>query len=264
MRYNANLPAKIQCFASADGKSHWHKEIELIYVAEGVLEVSKHGRKFSLAEDDVFLVNSGEIHQLSAAQPVRYLCLHLSYDFAKQFDAQLDAVNFEIAAQSAAEAELKSLLKDLAGRQDLDNQTFKQYAIIMDIFHVLFTHCRRQKRVSLYGNAKLGFRNAKVAIEYIEHHYRESLSLNIVAQQVGLHPMYFSKYFKDVTGTGFNTYVNSVRMRHALDDLTNLGLSIADAAKANGFPNVKSFETICKRSYGVTPLQFKKQRLKVS
>ena len=63
---------------------------------------------------------------------------------------------------------------------------------------------------------------------------------------------------------GFNAYVNSVRMKHALEDLMAENMSIADAASYNGFPNVKSFENACKRSYGVTPLQFKKRQLMVS
>ena len=63
---------------------------------------------------------------------------------------------------------------------------------------------------------------------------------------------------------GFTAYVNSIRLKHALEDIMDGNMSIADAASYNGFPSVKSFETACKRSYGLTPLQFKKQQLKVS
>ena len=101
-------------------------------------------------------------------------------------------------------------------------------------------------------------------MEYIEEHYREDINLNVMSGIVGLNPIYFSKYFKDATGMGFNAYLGTVRMKHALDDMLNHGMSATDAAKCNGFPNVKSFETVCKRSYGLTPLQFKKQQLKVS
>ena len=75
---------------------------------------------------------------------------------------------------------------------------------------------------------------------------------------------YFSKYFKDSTGMGFTAYVNSIRLKHALEDIMDGNMSIADAASYNGFPSVKTFETACKRSYGLTPLQFKKQQLRVS
>ena len=263
IQYNNNLPARIEFIQGVlSAEPHWHKEIELVYVAEGALKVEKHGRIFTLNSGEVFLINSGEIHQLSAEGEAEFLSLHLSYDFAKQFDAQLDAVMFELNNQ--AKQSLKPLLQELTERRNMENQTFKQYAVLMDIFHILFTDCRRQKRISLYGNAKSGERNAKIAVEHIEQHYRENLSLNSMAQLLGLHPIYFSKYFKEVTGTGFNTYVNTVRMKHALDDLIRHGMTIADAAKANGFSNVKSFETICKRSYGLTPLQFKKQQLMVS
>ena len=51
-------------------------------------------------------------------------------------------------------------------------------------------------------------------------------------------------------------------MKHALEDMVIHGMSSADAAKCNGFSSVKSFENICKRSYGLTPLQYKKRQFR--
>lgn len=274
IKYDDNLPAKIeiknQPGSMCRTEPHWHKEIELIYMLDGQLSVTKNGAEQTLAPDDIFLLNSSEIHKLDVEngdEQVSFLTVHLSFDFAKKFDSALDSVYFRIDKNTNAEENLKELMRQLASCKSTSNQEYpgiKQYAIVMDIFHVLFENCRRQKQISLYGGCSVGFRNAKLAMEYIEEHYREELSLNILAELVGLNPIYFSKYFKDATGKGFTAYVNSVRMKHAVDDLLTHGMSIADAAKYNGFASVKSFENACKRSYGLTPLQFKKQQLSVS
>ena len=266
IKYNDNLPAKIK-LCDETGKEiftnyHWHKEIELICIIDGKAKIEKNSESFILAKGDVFLLNSGEIHKLSAdCDNAKILILQLSYDFVKQFDSQLDAHNFVINRGSQAEQLLKQYLHELS---DVSLSAFQQYAVMMNILHVLFTYCQRERQISLYGNCKVNFRNAKLAMEYIEEHYREDINLNVMANIVGLNPVYFSKYFKDSTGQGFNAYLGSVRLKHAIDDLLNHGLTIADAASCNGFPNVKSFENACKRSYGLTPLQFKKQRLMVS
>lgn len=263
MKYNDNLPAKIELCGSIDPDVHWHKEIELIYLVNGELTVSKNGSEYGLNKGDVFLMNSGEIHQLSPENEddTELLVLHLSYDFVKKFDDMFDMHSFIVHPDSRAEQELKKHMIELS---DSTLSALQQYAVIMNILHVLFDRCCRDKQISLYGNCKVTFRNAKVAMEYIEEHYREELNLNVMAELVGLNPIYFSKYFKDSTGMGFNAYVNAVRLKHALEDIMGGNMSIADAASYNGFPSVKSFEIACKRSYGLTPLQFKKQQLKVS
>lgn len=274
IKYDENLPAKIEIVeqpgSMCRSDPHWHKEIELIYMLGGQITVTKNGVGHTLGPDDIFLLNSSEIHRIDADdgdETVSYLTAHLSFDFAKKFDSTLDTVYFQIDRNTKAEEELKELMRQLVYfklGQEHGYPGIKQYAIVMDIFHVLFENCRRQKQISLYGNCKVEFRNAKLAMEYIEEHYREELNLNILAELVGLNPIYFSKYFKDATGKSFTAYVNAVRMKHAVDDLLIHGMSIADAAQYNGFPSVKSFETVCKRCYGLTPLQFKKQQLRVS
>lgn len=266
IKYNDNLPAKIKlCDETCEEiftNYHWHKEIELICAIEGKAKIEKNSEKYVLTEGDVFLLNSGEIHKLSAdSDNAKILILQLSYDFVKQFNGQLDAHNFVIKPNSQAEQLTKQYMLELS---DASLSSFQQYAIMMNILHVLFTYCLRERQISLYGNCRVNFRKAKLAMEYIEEHYREDINLNIMANIVGLNPVYFSKYFKDSTGQGFNAYLGSVRLKHAIDDLLNHGMTIADAASCNGFPNVKSFENACKRNYGLTPLQFKKQRLMVS
>lgn len=274
IEYNDNLPARIELFESQGSElradPHWHKEIEIIYVLDGGFDITKNDLKTKLKSGDIFILNSGEIHNidvLDGDKIIKAVIAHLSFEFAKQFDDSLDFMYFRIDSNTQAESKLKDLMKRLADSKSHSEEDFpgiKQYGLIMDIFHVLFTSCRRKKQISLYGNCNVNFRNAKVAMEYIEEHYREDINLNVMAELVGLNPIYFSKYFKDTTGQGFNTYLGTVRLKHALDDLLNHGMSIADAAKCNGFPSVKSFETVCKRSYGLTPLQFKKQQLRVS
>ena len=267
IKYNGSLPAKIET-KDVDGglfstDLHWHKEIELLYIIDGSVTVEKYTDEYTLGSGDVFLFNSGEIHRISAESDdrIKAVSLHLSYEFVKKFDSQIDFSSFVLTSGSLAQKEITGYMNELA---DETLSAFQQYAVIMNILHVLFSNCIRERQISLYGNCKVNFRNAKVAMEYIEEHYREELSLNVMAEIVGLNPIYFSKYFKDATGMGFNAYVNTVRLKHALDDLIISGLSIADAANYNGFPNVKSFENACKRSYGLTPLQFKKRQLMVS
>lgn len=78
-----------------------------------------------------------------------------------------------------------------------------------------------------------------------------------MAELAELSAAYFSKYFKDITGTSFCKYLNGIRLEHALKDMITQNMSVTDAAFNNGFPNVKSFITLCKKVYGYTPAQYR-------
>ena len=264
------LPARITLNSALEEPcrdSHWHKEIELIYVLAGRIRVRVNEQLHTLSRGGVILINSSELHRLDEGKdsPPEYLSVHLSFEFAQKFDNQLETTAFFV--EDDAVAELRKTMHKLALVKrcgGADAAVFREYALLMDVFYVLFARCRREKQINCCGNTKNGERKAKIAIAYMEDHYRESISLNVVAELVGLNPVYFSKYFKDVTQTGFIVFLNTIRMKHALEDMVIHGMSSADAAKCNGFSSVKSFENICKRSYGLTPLQFKKQQLRVS
>lgn len=42
--------------------SHWHPEIELIYIDSGFLEININNKKFSAKTGDLVFINSGQIH----------------------------------------------------------------------------------------------------------------------------------------------------------------------------------------------------------
>ena len=50
-------------------------------------------------------------------------------------------------------------------------------------------------------------RHVKLAIEYIEQHYRENFTEKSVAEQLGVQPFYLEKRFKEATGKTFTKYI---------------------------------------------------------
>lgn len=269
IKFNDNLPAKIELY---DGYArrckrdeHWHREIELIYMLSGTLEVVKSGESYQLKQGDVFLLNSGEIHEIDAPEAekqIRCLTVHLSYDYAKSFYPQLDNTYFAVEPYTKASAEIVEIMKQLAATDRASDEfaSLASYAMINSLLHILLEKCRKQKQISLYGNCKVSFRNAKIVMEYVEQHYSENITAAQMAEYVGLTPTYFSNYFKKTTGTGFASFLSNVRLKHAVEDLLDNGMSVAHAAENNGFSDASAFVNACKRGYGMTPLQLKRSR----
>ena len=261
IRYNSNLPARIEeKQGKIDISKHWHKEIELIYVLDGELQINVNNVIHSLGSDSFFLLNSSENHSLSADNAT-CLILSISYEFAQQFDSSLNKTYFEIACGSGAEEEIHNLLWQLSRTMnEKDLSVLRQYSLITEILHVLFVQCRREYANASNENMKIQSRHVKLAVDYIERNYREEIVEKSLADSLGINPVHFSKLFKGATRMLFTDYVLKIRLNHAMDAMVNQHMTIEEAAKAGGFPSKRTFIAKCKRAYNITPFQLLKKK----
>lgn len=54
-------------------------------------------------------------------------------------------------------------------------------------------------------------------------------------------------------------FLNVVRLNKALSDMIRNDISAKEAAENNGFSNVKSMISYCKKVYGCTPSEYKRR-----
>ena len=108
----------------------------------------------------------------------------------------------------------------------------------------------------LLGNSDSNRCIAKAKL-YIQDHVNEMLSLEIVADHVGLSSGYFSKLFRQQTGLRFTEYVNKQRINCARGMLLSGDYMISDVALALGFENITYFSKLFHKMTGVTPQAYK-------
>lgn len=98
-----------------------------------------------------------------------------------------------------------------------------------------------------------------LAKNYIQEHYSENLSLEVLAGQVHMNSYYFSSFFKKHAGENFKDYVNHVRLEHALPLLVSTDRKLYEIASDVGFRDVRSFTELFLRVYGETPASYRKR-----
>ena len=268
VNYEKNIPAKILMQDKPGWRCrtelHWHKEIEMIYMIKGHLDVTVNGRKRSLDDDGLLFCNSEDIHTTNIEDDNRhnrYIVVQLSYEYLREFCDKADGLSFNVDSNPKAAERIKESLRKLVdycenGKYQYVN--LLKYSEILKIYHVLLSECSTSKRNAYLSKSPGNFSYAKRVLEYIGENYKNEISLNDMADLVGLSPAYFSKYFKNITGTSFTHYLNGIRLDYAIKDMLARNSSVTEAALENGFPNVKSFITMCKKVYGSTPAQYKK------
>lgn len=100
------------------------------------------------------------------------------------------------------------------------------------------------------------------AIEYINNHYGENITVSDIAKRSYLSPSYFKSLFKYFTSKTFVEYLTDVRISHAAILLRQTDMKVIDIAYETGFNYVNHFNRVFKQIMNVTPLQYRKNYLK--
>lgn len=93
--------------------------------------------------------------------------------------------------------------------------------------------------------------------EYIEHHYKEGIRLNDLAEIARMTPTAFSRFFKLRTGRSISDYLIDIRLGHATRALVDSTTSIAEICYECGFNNISNFNRIFKKKKGSSPKVFR-------
>lgn len=89
--------------------------------------------------------------------------------------------------------------------------------------------------------------------------YGQEVCLNSLAEQLHFSTAYVSKIIKKETGYSFSTILNAVRLFQSLEMLRDGGKKIQEISEQAGFLNQHYYSGVFKRSFGVSPNQYKKQ-----
>ncbi|MFD3261126.1 response regulator [Paenibacillus lentus] len=97
------------------------------------------------------------------------------------------------------------------------------------------------------------------AVQYIEEHISDVLTIKEVAQQVHLNPSYFSVLFKEEAGLTFIDYVTQLRMKKAKELLKGSNLSLDAISEQIGLQTTSYFIRMFKKFESMTPKQYRDQ-----
>lgn len=114
-------------------------------------------------------------------------------------------------------------------------------------------------RLAQSENIKEGREERIVDImNYVRNHYK-SVTLDELAENFNLSKPYLSKYIKENAGITFQEAVKKARMKKARAMLKESNQTVESIATYVGYENVEHFNRLFKKSYGMTPIQFRRE-----
>ena len=159
----------------------------------------------------------------------------------------LDIESFVDVYMNTLGSQLKSLI-------------FRQY-IIMDAFielNNIFDNNVTEKEIFAGKNYSFLLNKAK---DFVEKNYMNcDISLNNVAEYIGLSPTYFSTIFKQELGINFIDYLTKTRINEAKILLRSTDKRISDIAMEVGYRDQHYFSSSFKKYQGDTPKAYRENK----
>ena len=90
------------------------------------------------------------------------------------------------------------------------------------------------------------------------------LSVDLIAQEVGISRVHLHRKMKELTGQTPHDFIRNLRMKQAAHLLASGNMNVTEVVYACGFGNVPSFSTTFKKYYGMTPREYMTEHNKSS
>ncbi len=99
----------------------------------------------------------------------------------------------------------------------------------------------------------------KQAMQIIDRRFTEKLTLEDIAEELGISAGYFSRIFSEETGETFSNYLIRKRIDYAKELIENTNDKFYEIAEKSGFNSAVHFNNMFKKICGVTPNQYRKE-----
>ena len=97
----------------------------------------------------------------------------------------------------------------------------------------------------------------QAALQQIQCHFREPITLKSIAKAVGLTPNYLGQLFLKHFNISFSEYLRKIRLEYGRNLLHFYDYSIGQVTQLSGFATDSHFISCFKAAYGMTPKQYK-------
>ena len=249
---------------------HCHEEMELIVVRHGRLKVKNEDELLVLEAGDVWLVPPFVSHSIEegtedSLRLAILMDLKLMDSWERQACERLDFGNilehtdlYSGHWPPEVSCKVQRIIEDMYKEYTLRGKAW-EFAV-KTLLNALFVYIIREMPAGREKRQSPGAATMKTILSYISMHYCSDISLKDCAVQVGFHPNYLSRYFREQMGITFQEYIKKLRIDRAKWLLQNENMSVTEVLFQSGFRDIRTFNKLFKKECGVTPTGFRKKK----
>lgn len=261
-KFEESLPLKIFIYKLGDIKSHWHESLELFYVLEGKVEIITNDQLIILNEEDFYLNNVYDAHELHSQNGV---ILSVEIDLNKLGLSESERENLTFDCNSSLDSDkspfykIKNLLAALINYnlRYQDNSKFANLSIIYSLFAELMNKFR-----IISNQAKAPIKKNIVRLreisKFINENYDKNISLKMLSNKFDLTVPYLSSFFEKNYNKNFQDYYDELRISKSISTLLEGNCTLQELAIKFGFTDSRGYVRAFRKIHSISPNEYKK------
>lgn len=238
--------------------THWHDFYEIHVITHGCMLEHINGQEIEMEPGWIYFLKPYDVHEYQSLEPVSLYKIQFLIDILDQ-DIQKTLISNDYhLMMKLSNQELKTLIPflDKIVEEYTSNKT-NRLAMINYLMNCLTLEMIRLSQKHAQQTASSN--SIVLALEYIHRNYTKNITMQQVADHVGLTPNYFCSKFHNEIGQSFKQYLRGLQLNHAATLLRVSDLSVCNICNECGITSLAHFFKDFKAFYGVTPSQYREQ-----
>lgn len=235
--------------------THYHSDFELLYIVKGKAKMQIDGDIVKAQSGSLILINPYEVHYGEIlSEAFEYYCIDFNLSLLSlPYEAEILAEEKKFESL-VANHNLKTYIESIYLAYANESPGWKLCA--KGNLLILFSHLEPLLIASIPSKRK-DF--SKSVINYIDENYSKNITSKSASEALRYDQSYFCRTFKKLFGLKFNEYLSIYRVKIAKELLKSE--SVSTAASMSGFSSISYFSVIFKKITGITPMQYRTEKL---
>lgn len=255
---------------SRNSSYHSHDYAEITYILAGRGQYYIEGNLYDVTAGDLIMCNPGiKHHNIVTSQTEPTVECFIGFTDFAFLDMPKNSIILKnnspiMRTGSELKRQISRLCYAMLAENDT-NQVGKYFMLKSHLIQLMLLLMRElvEPQPAQEGcNFESHYKNYAVnqIVNYLDEHCNEKISLDRIAKNMYLSPVYISKIFKEETGESPINYLIKIRLEKAKSMLeADEPVSIKKIATSVGYDDAYHFSKLFKKYYGVSPLHYRKQ-----
>ncbi len=240
---------------------HWHEDIQITYVLEGVIKIISLGKTIEVRQGEAVFISKRVLHQFIEVETAHYRSFLFPESFINFYEhspmeKEIEQMNIGICLLK--QKEIIDIIKNINHvsfefYQEKHKEYYLATQLVQFMYYLLLQADHEENTLQDYHHS------LQKCLAFIHLHYQENISLEEIAAYGNMSVGHCGRLFMQVLQTTPYEYLINYRIKKSLELLGKEKKTISQIALEVGFNDVSHFIQSFKKRMNITPKQYQKQ-----